>query len=327
VEERRAEAVSRALAVVAEANDFDDELEASSASSLAVPVRKKVVSISEAVAIEAVGSDEMWSSDGEASVEARESAQELAQVQVAEWLCRATAGDAGSGDGRVPDEETAIAAASGAGASSSWCHRSEEALEDGEDEDGEDVAGPSEEDADAPGEEDTDVTGDATSPKTSRRRVRKRRSRPQRRRRGREETIESAGSSPKGHQHGTPLSPAARGVVTWGDLGSDRLLGPAGGGATASAPLAVCSSTTNGWSSQVPRAAAPASTTVWGRTAVSHPPGQFSSNGNALGSWLRFSRGLPSCEDLALQVRVAAPHQCADLAAQLRASAPETYED
>jgi len=158
----------------------------------------------------------------------------------------------------------------------------------------------------------------------------------------------------------TVTSPANRYVVTWGDLGSNLLLGPAGGGTEVAAqktepaigvgacaafsawstlvcksPDAQISSGTSQSSCEMHGAVGHAhtmygqasGTEIWRVPTTAASAGHHNDPKSALRSWLRCANGLPSCGELAQQLHTAAPEACADLADLLHAAAPETYED
>jgi hypothetical protein len=159
---------------------------------------------------------------------------------------------------------------------------------------------------------------------------------------------------------GSTTSPANRYVVTWGDLGSNLLLGPAGGGTEVVAqktepaiavgacaafsawstlvcksPDAQISSGTSQSSCEMHGAVGHAhtmygqvsGTDTWRVSTTAESAGHHNDPKSALRSWLRCANGLPSCGELAQQLHTAAPEACADLADLLHAAAPETYED
>jgi hypothetical protein len=122
---------------------------------------------------------------------------------------------------------------------------------------------------------------------------------------------------------------ANRAVVAWADLGCSLLLGPAGGGATATVTAKA----------EPPTSAGVCSTFAAWSTLVSKPTGVHQNAGvfgvantvpaagHPQGPWLQFANGFPSYGVLAQQLHTAAPEACANLADLLHAAAPETYED
>lgn len=159
-----------------------------------------------------------------------------------------------------------------------------------------------------------------------------------RRRRHRHKKGKDASTEEPPVQAGLDASPPAnRYVVTWDDLGSSLLLGPAGGGTTKVAQKAeppamgvgVCTAF-SAWSNSVYRPA-DAQNHVGNHSGAVNAnfaaAGHLGDRRSAMGSWLRFANGLPSCGELAQQLHAAEPAVCADLAVLLQAAAPETYED
>jgi hypothetical protein len=142
------------------------------------------------------------------------------------------------------------------------------------------------------------------------------------------------------------VSPANRYVVTWGDLGSNLLLGPAGGStevAQAAGPavgVGACAAF-SAWSTLVCKSPDPPIRTGTPQSSFGHPsrpagtweiPGtgktvEVAGDRSALRPWLRFANGLPSWGELTQQLHVADKKTCAELADLLHAAAPETYED
>jgi hypothetical protein len=134
-------------------------------------------------------------------------------------------------------------------------------------------------------------------------------------------------------------------VVTWGDLGSNLLLGPAGGStevAQAAGPavgVGACAAF-SAWSTLVCKSPhLPIRTGTQNSCGhPSRPAGTWEIPGagntadgagerSALKAWPRFANGLPSWGELTQQLHVADKKTCAELADLLHAAAPETYED
>jgi len=132
--------------------------------------------------------------------------------------------------------------------------------------------------------------------------------------------------------HGTGVA-ANRAVVAWADLGCSLLLGPAGGGATATVETVTNGKAESPMGEGVCSTFSAWSTLVYKPTVPHHNAGAcgFANTVPAAGHpqepWLQFANGFPSYGVLAQQLHTAAPETCANLADLLHAAAPETYED